>query len=100
MEKICAYSADTIQVVGGDELILAQKKYTDFVKRYMRYAKDGGIVNVWNDVAFRFYLPDKQYFQWHLYRKLFKGEVPEKNNFNSMDSDMFFMPNCNIWNSG
>ena len=44
--KICAYSADTIQVVGGDELILAQKKYTDFVKRYMRYAKDGGIVNV------------------------------------------------------
>ena len=46
MEKICAYSADTIQVVGGDELILAQKKYTDFVKRYMRYAKDGGIVNV------------------------------------------------------
>ena len=46
MEKICAYSADSIQVVGGDELILAQKKYTDFVKRYMRYAKDGGIVNV------------------------------------------------------
>ena len=46
MEKICAYSTDTIQVVGGDELILAQKKYTDFVKRYMRYAKDGGIVNV------------------------------------------------------
>lgn len=46
MEKITAYSADTIQVAGGDKLILAGKKYADFVKSYMRYAKSGGIVNV------------------------------------------------------
>ncbi len=46
MEKITAYSADTIEVVGGDLLILARKKYSDFIKAYMRYAKDGGIVNV------------------------------------------------------
>lgn len=46
MENIASYNADTIQVVNGDKLILAQKKYADFVRQYMKYAKDGGIVNV------------------------------------------------------
>ena len=46
MEKITAYSTDTIRVANGDKLILAQKKYSDFVRQYMKYAKDGGIVNV------------------------------------------------------
>ena len=46
MEKIASYSAAAIQVVNGDRLILAQKKYAEFVKRYMKYAKEGGIVNV------------------------------------------------------
>ena len=46
MEKITSYSIDTIRVANGDKLILAQKKYTGFVRRYMKYAKDGGIVNV------------------------------------------------------
>ena len=46
MEKIASYSGGSIKLVNGDELILAQKKYADFVKRYMKYAKDGGIVNV------------------------------------------------------
>lgn len=46
MEKIVSYNADTIQVVNGDKMILAQKKYNDFIRQYMRYAKDGGIVNV------------------------------------------------------
>ncbi len=46
MEKISAYSADHIQVVNGDNLILARKKYSDFIKSYMRYVKNGGIVNV------------------------------------------------------
>ena len=46
MEHISSYNVNTIQVVNGDKLILAQKKYNDFVKRYMIYAKDGGIVNV------------------------------------------------------
>lgn len=46
MEKIASYSAAAIQVTNGDNLILAQKKYAEFVRRYMKYAKEGGIVNV------------------------------------------------------
>ena len=46
MEKITSYNADSIKVVNGDELILAQKKFNDFIRQYMKYAKDGGIVNV------------------------------------------------------
>ena len=46
MENIVSYNADTITVVNGDKLILAQKKYNDFIRQYMRYAKDGGVVNV------------------------------------------------------
>ena len=46
MEKISAYSADNIQVINGDNLLLARKKYSDFSKMYMRYVKNGGIVNV------------------------------------------------------
>ncbi len=46
MEKISAYSADNIQVTNGDNLLLARTKYADFIKTYMRYIKNGGIVNV------------------------------------------------------
>lgn len=46
LEKITAYSADNIQVINGDNLLLARKKYSDFIKTYMRYVKNGGIVNV------------------------------------------------------
>ena len=46
MEKIASYSVSAIQVTNGDSLILARKKYAEFVKRYMKYAKEGGIVNV------------------------------------------------------
>ena len=46
LDKFTAYNVDTIDVINGDSLILAQKKYSDFIKAYMRYAKDGGIVNV------------------------------------------------------
>lgn len=46
MEKIAAYSADNIQVTNGDNLLLARTKYSDFVKSYMWYIKNGGIVNV------------------------------------------------------
>ena len=46
LQKITAYNVDTIDLLNGDSLILAQKKYADFIKAYMRYAKDGGIVNV------------------------------------------------------
>lgn len=46
MENICSYGYDEIRVVNGEKLILAKKKYSDFVKAYLRYAKGGGIVNV------------------------------------------------------
>ncbi len=46
LEKITAYNVDTIDVINGDSLILAQKRYSDFIKAYMRYAKNGGIVNI------------------------------------------------------
>ncbi|WP_031552217.1 LytR/AlgR family response regulator transcription factor [Oribacterium sp. FC2011] len=44
-EKVTAYSVNSIQVLNGDSIILAEKKYTDFVKAFLRYAKNGGIVN-------------------------------------------------------
>lgn len=46
MEKISAYSMGNIQVTNGDNLLFARKKYSDFIKNYMRYVKNGGIVNV------------------------------------------------------
>ena len=46
MEQIAAYSADTIQLVNGERLYLAKKKYPDFVKAFMRHAKEGGAINV------------------------------------------------------
>ena len=46
LEKVTAYSANSVQVLNGDSIMLAEKKYTDFVKTYLRYAKNGGIVNV------------------------------------------------------
>ena len=44
--KISAYRQGEIEVTNGDKLLLAQRKYSDFVKTYLRYAKRGGIVNV------------------------------------------------------
>lgn len=46
MENICSYGYDEIRVVNGEKLIMAKSKYSDFVKAYLRYAKEGGIVNV------------------------------------------------------
>lgn len=46
LEKVIAYSSNSIQVQGGDNIILAEKKYPDFVRAYLRYAKNGGTVNV------------------------------------------------------
>lgn len=46
LEKIAAYSSDTIRLVNDETLLLAQKKYADFVKAFLRYAKRGGVVNV------------------------------------------------------
>ncbi len=46
MEQIVSYGADHLEVLGGDRLLLAQKKYAGFIKRYLEYAKNGGAVNV------------------------------------------------------
>lgn len=46
LEKVTSYSVNSIKVLNGDTIILAEKKYTDFVRAYLRYAKNGGIVNV------------------------------------------------------
>lgn len=45
MEKITAYSQDTIQLVNGDRLILARKKYPDFLKKYKNFAERRGFLN-------------------------------------------------------
>lgn len=46
LESISSYGYDEIRVINGDRLLLAKKKYPDFVKTYLRYAKEGGIVNI------------------------------------------------------
>lgn len=46
MESICAYGFESVEVMGGTKLPMSKKKYSDFVKTYLRYAKEGGIVNV------------------------------------------------------
>lgn len=46
MESVRAYGVDEITVINGERLLLAKKKYGEFVKAYLRYAKRGGIVNV------------------------------------------------------
>ena len=46
MEKIIEYTSNNILLSNGDNLIIAEKKYSGFVKAFMRYAKNGGIVNV------------------------------------------------------
>ena len=43
---ITAYSQNEIQLTNGDRIMLAYKKYSAFVKAYMRYARKGGVVNV------------------------------------------------------
>jgi hypothetical protein len=46
MEKIIEYTSNNIVLANGDNLIIAEKKYSGFVKTFIHYAKNGGIVNV------------------------------------------------------
>ena len=46
LEKVTSYSVNSIKVLNGDTIMIAEKKYTDFVRAYLKYAKNGGIVNV------------------------------------------------------
>jgi len=43
---ITGYTGDTITLCNGEDIYLAKEKYHEFVKRYMRYLRDGGTVCV------------------------------------------------------
>lgn len=45
-EKISAYTSTTIELLNGEKIFMAEKRYSDFVKSFLKYAKNGGIVNV------------------------------------------------------
>ena len=44
MAFIVRYSGDSITLSNGEEVILAKERYSQFVKGYMRYLRDGGVV--------------------------------------------------------
>ena len=46
LAQIKSYASRTIRLENGEKLLLAEKKYAEFVKRYLQYAKDGGIVHI------------------------------------------------------
>lgn len=46
LARIADYGPRTIRLENGEHLMLAEKKYADFVKKYLSYAKDGGVVRV------------------------------------------------------
>jgi len=43
MRHVKRYTAAAVWVKNGDEILLAQKKYTEFVKAYMAFTKSGGL---------------------------------------------------------
>lgn len=46
-EKISAYDSENIELINGEKIFIAEKRYSDFVKKFLRYAKNGGVVNVY-----------------------------------------------------
>lgn len=46
LEKIAEYNSDSIRLLNGEKILLTAKKYRDFVKKFMNYAKKGGLINV------------------------------------------------------
>ena len=46
LEKISAYNSNTIQLVNGEKIFLAEKRYSNFVKNFLNYAQGGGMVNI------------------------------------------------------
>jgi DNA-binding LytR/AlgR family response regulator len=45
LSHVVRYSATVIWLTNGSEIHLAQKKFQDFVKAYMLFAKSGGLIN-------------------------------------------------------
>lgn len=46
MAKISAYNSDTIQLCNDEKILISAKKFPDFVKSFMDYAQNGGLINV------------------------------------------------------
>ena len=42
LKHIVSYTTSEVTLVGGKRILIAQRKYADFVKVYLRYAKSGG----------------------------------------------------------
>lgn len=45
MAYVSEYYHDSILLTGGERVYLAKEKYQEFVREYMRYLKDGGIIH-------------------------------------------------------
>ncbi len=43
---ISSYGKNEIELINGDRILLAYKRYSSFVKSFLAYAKKGGLVNV------------------------------------------------------
>ena len=44
--KISAYNSESITLTSGEKILLSAKKYSDFVKNFLNYAKNGGLINL------------------------------------------------------
>ena len=42
MAYVAEYTSDSIGLSNGETIFLAKEKYSEFVKTYMRYLRDGG----------------------------------------------------------
>ena len=45
-EKISAYNYNSIELMNGEKIFISAKRYADFVKNFLNYARNGGLVNV------------------------------------------------------
>ncbi|MBQ7515963.1 MAG: response regulator transcription factor [Schwartzia sp.] len=46
LEQVAAYGPGSIRLTNGDEILIAQRKYAPFVRAFLRYAREGGLVHV------------------------------------------------------
>ncbi|MBQ6975690.1 MAG: response regulator transcription factor [Selenomonadaceae bacterium] len=44
--KISAYNSNEIKLCNGEKIFMSAKKFPEFVKNFLRYAQNGGLVNV------------------------------------------------------
>lgn len=46
LAKISSYTSDSIILSNGEKIFLAGKKRSDFVKKFLKYAQSGGMLNI------------------------------------------------------